>query len=275
MKKILQSVFCLSLILLVTSVYGQDNLHIIYDSSQGLGGEKDALVEGGMAALNPEKVYMHSGAGPWVDFPEGMDWGCDHGIGEMTKVEGSDVMWEITINKEFYGIEEWADIGLVFRSGGPCGDPGGPCTEDGVGTCLEGKSDLGSDIYIRMIADGTPTVLNQDDVVFAGVTAELTDEATSLDDIKVGQSLLQAAPNPFNDVTNISYATGDEVITLTVYNALGQTIRVLSNEYHTAGTHSILWDGTNENGSQVATGQYFYVLETATDVQAKQLLIVR
>ena len=274
MKKILQSVFCLSLILLMTSVYGQDFLKITYDASQGLGGEKDALVEGGMAALNPEKIYMHSGAGPWSDFPTDQNWGCDNGVGEMSKIAGSDVMWEITVSKEYYNIEEWSDIGLVFRSGGPCGDPDNP-DDCGDETCLEAKSDLGSDIYIRMIADGTPTVLNQDDLVFAGVTAELTDEATGIDDVKATQSVLQAAPNPFNDVTNISYATGDEVINLTVYNALGQTVRVLSNEYHTAGTHSILWDGTNENGSKVATGQYFYVLETATDVQAKQLLIVR
>jgi|GEM_PF-4501897 len=274
MKKILQSLFCLSLILLMTSVYGQDYLKITYDSSQGLGGEKENLLEGGLAALNPEKVYMHSGAGLWIYNPPDQGWGCDNGVGEMSKIAGSDGMWEITVSKEYYGIEEWLDIALVFRSGGPCGYPNDP-NDCGDTNCLEGNSNLGNDIYITMIAEGTPTVLNQENLPFTGVTAELIDAATGIGDVKASQKVLQAAPNPFNDVTNISYTTDNEVIILTVYNALGQTVRILSNEYHTAGTHSILWDGTNENGSKVATGQYFYVLETTADVQAKQLLIVR
>ncbi len=275
MKKLLQSVFFLGLLVMASTAYGQGtHLKITYDATQGMGGEKGALTEGGMAALNPEKVYMHSGAGPWASFPTDQNWGCDNGVGEMTKVDGEDTMWEIVISVDYYNIEEWSDIGLVFRSGGPCGDPDNP-DDCGDESCLEGKSDLGSDIFIRNITTDTPEAQNTDDVAFAGVSVEWAEGVLSVDDIKGGESFLQAAPNPFNDFTKITYTTDHETVNLVVYNALGQVIKVLSNEYHTAGTHSIVWDGTDERGAAVSTGQYFYVLETAKGAVAKQLLIVR
>jgi len=48
---------------------------------------------------------------------------------------------------------------------------------------------------------------------------------------------------------------------LTVYNALGQEVRVLVNEAQGPGPHSARWDGRDASGRGAAAGVYFYRLE--------------
>ena len=50
-------------------------------------------------------------------------------------------------------------------------------------------------------------------------------------------------------------------VTLTVYNLLGQVVKVLTNEEVTAGNYSITWNGTDNSGVQVSSGIYFYELK--------------
>jgi flagellar hook assembly protein FlgD len=45
---------------------------------------------------------------------------------------------------------------------------------------------------------------------------------------------------------------------LTIYNIAGQTIRTLVDEPQLAGYHSILWDGCDASGNEVASGIYIY-----------------
>jgi hypothetical protein len=68
-------------------------------------------------------------------------------------------------------------------------------------------------------------------------------------------SLYQNYPNPFNPVTTIEFnLPEDAVVTLTVYNILGQEMAVLlNNEVLEEGTQSIMFDA-----SGLASGIYFY-----------------
>ncbi len=65
-------------------------------------------------------------------------------------------------------------------------------------------------------------------------------------------------PNPFNPTTTFSYSLGSETkVTLTLYNIKGQKIKTLIDENKTAGTHQVIWDGTDNHGKKVSTGIYF------------------
>ena len=75
-------------------------------------------------------------------------------------------------------------------------------------------------------------------------------------------SLQQNYPNPFNASTLISYElpqTGEVI--LTIYNVLGQKVRIYKPGRQSAGSYSIIWDGRNQGGSLVGSGIYFYRLE--------------
>ena len=65
-------------------------------------------------------------------------------------------------------------------------------------------------------------------------------------------------PNPFNPSTTISYSVpvnGD--IRLEIYNAKGQLVNTLVNEYKEQGKYQIVWSGKDKNGNLVSSGIYF------------------
>ncbi len=89
-------------------------------------------------------------------------------------------------------------------------------------------------------------------------------------------ALLQNYPNPFNPSTVIRFrlpAAADAK--LTIYNVLGQTVRVLFNGNLSAGEHSYEWNGLNENGESVQSGIYFYRLETPSWADSKKMTFLK
>ncbi len=74
--------------------------------------------------------------------------------------------------------------------------------------------------------------------------------------------LHQNVPNPFNPTTEVSYDLPvDGVVTLRIYNMLGQLVRTLVNERQTAGRRSVVWNSKDEKGIAVSSGIYLYQVE--------------
>ena len=70
--------------------------------------------------------------------------------------------------------------------------------------------------------------------------------------------LHQNYPNPFNPTTNIKYdIPRDANVSIKIYDLLGREVFSVS-EYKTAGSHEVLFDGSN-----LASGLYFYSLEAS------------
>lgn len=85
-------------------------------------------------------------------------------------------------------------------------------------------------------------------------------------------ALEQNYPNPFNPVTTIKYQLPEAgKARVDIYNMLGQRVRTLVNEYHSAGFYTLYWNGTNDFGQTVASGMYLYRFETRTDAQRHHL----
>jgi uncharacterized membrane protein len=90
--------------------------------------------------------------------------------------------------------------------------------------------------------------------------------------------LYQNYPNPFNPVTTFKYQLpGASHISLKVYNTLGQLLATLIDEIQQAGYKEVQW-----NASDVASGVYFYKLETTSlsqpiknFTQIKKLLLLK
>jgi hypothetical protein len=73
--------------------------------------------------------------------------------------------------------------------------------------------------------------------------------------------LAQNAPNPFNPMTNIRFATprGGNV-RIVIYNHLGQLVNVLGDRTYSAGIHEVRWNGRDMMRRQAASGAYLYRL---------------
>jgi hypothetical protein len=89
-------------------------------------------------------------------------------------------------------------------------------------------------------------------------------------------ALFNNRPNPFNAGTKISYYLGrDAQVTLCIYNVLGKKIRTLVQEPQCEGYRSVFWDGRNQNGKEVATGVYFFVLKQGDITLTKKMLLLK
>jgi flagellar hook capping protein FlgD len=84
-------------------------------------------------------------------------------------------------------------------------------------------------------------------------------------------------PNPFNPSTTISFSLPEEcVVNLSVYNLKGQKIKTLAQNEYTKGTHSIVWNGTDDSGEFVSTGIYCYKLNVNGETEAfKKCLLLK
>ena len=83
-------------------------------------------------------------------------------------------------------------------------------------------------------------------------------------------------PNPFNPNTTIRFDLPSEAdVSILVFNVLGQKIKTIEKSQMNPGYHSIIWNATNAQGSQVSAGMYFYQLRTNDFVKTKKMILLK
>jgi hypothetical protein len=138
----------------------------------------------------------------------------------------------------------------------------------------DNESSVGTDHFINLTSDLlSATVRNQwsvmgdhqlVDVVTVGVE-EIPDAVPAV------YSLSQNYPNPFNPVTNIRFAIPEGgLVTMKVYNLLGQEVASLVNEYKNAGTYNVDFDGVN-----LTSGVYFYTINAGNYTATKKMILMK
>lgn len=84
-------------------------------------------------------------------------------------------------------------------------------------------------------------------------------------------SLSQNYPNPFNPTTKISYAIPNDGFTkITLFDISGKELTVLINEVKPAGSYNFEF-----NGSNFASGVYFYRIESGNFVQTRKMFLIK
>ena len=83
--------------------------------------------------------------------------------------------------------------------------------------------------------------------------------------------LFQNIPNPFQNQTTINYyLPEDSEIELSVYNILGEKIKVLESCKKASGDHSFIFDT-----KKLASGTYYYKLEVGGEGITKRMSILK
>jgi hypothetical protein len=83
-------------------------------------------------------------------------------------------------------------------------------------------------------------------------------------------------PNPFNPSTPFSFNLKEASdITLDIYTLQGQRVKVLSSGSFGAGDHSITWNGTDSDGRALASGVYFYRLNTSHGSDTRKCILLK
>ena len=88
-------------------------------------------------------------------------------------------------------------------------------------------------------------------------------------------TLSQNYPNPFNPSTKIEYSIQKAgMVSLRLYNVLGSEVATLVNGRQEAGKHAVQFN-TNRGTIGLASGVYFYRLETGSLVSVRKLVLMR
>jgi len=84
-------------------------------------------------------------------------------------------------------------------------------------------------------------------------------------------TLSQNYPNPFNPSTTIDFSiTKQSPVNITVYDAVGQIVEVLVNDFVPAGSYKITW-----NASKFASGVYLYRMDTGDFVKTQKMILLK
>jgi hypothetical protein len=144
-----------------------------------------------------------------------------------------------------------------------------PATSSQVEGAVEGEA-------LQFEINGVPATVQSGSAIWSErQSTELTVAAKS-GPVPSSYALLQNYPNPFNPSTIIKFrlpvATDAQ---LTIFNVLGQTVRVLMSGSLSEGEHSFEWNGQNESGQAVQSGIYFYRLDTPSWSDVKKMTFLK
>jgi hypothetical protein len=88
--------------------------------------------------------------------------------------------------------------------------------------------------------------------------------------------LQQNFPNPFNPSTQIHYSIPSKGhVSLKVFDLLGKEVATIIDGDENAGSHQVLWKGTNSAGRAVSSGVYFYRLQSGGLIKTQKMILMK
>ncbi|HEX5131921.1 MAG TPA: kelch repeat-containing protein [Candidatus Krumholzibacteria bacterium] len=169
---------------------------------------------------------------------------------------------QIALVNEVWVFDLWNDAWTQLA---PAGTP--PSGRAGAAGIYDGTND-------RMIVFGGNDGAVQNDV---WALEGLSGTTTAVRPPVTGPAVLHPNhPNPFNPTTTIRFeAAAGQRAFLRVYDVNGAAVRTLFDGTATGGVTSLTWNGRDDDGRAVASGVYFYRLETAGVSTARRMVLLK
>jgi len=134
-----------------------------------------------------------------------------------------------------------------------------------------GATQTGAAVTAGAVRSFTPP-FSDDAVLF------LTPAVTGLGDAPAPPAeirLHQNWPNPFNPSTTILYDLPRSArVRITIRTITGQEIRTLVDRPEAAGSHTVVWDGTDARGRRVSSGVYFCTMSAGSFAATLKMLVL-
>jgi hypothetical protein len=123
---------------------------------------------------------------------------------------------------------------------------------------------------------------------------EVSDD--DMTEVVIKTALMGNYPNPFNPETTIKFSVGAistssvmshspqwnsqtsatvSYVRIDVYNIRGQHVKTLVDGYFPSGEHSVVWNGTDDNGQSAGSGVYFYRMIVEDFTSVRQMILLK
>jgi hypothetical protein len=128
-------------------------------------------------------------------------------------------------------------------------------------TCLNGGTDGRCGIGLSI---DNMSLLERDNHEGQIVVDDLSKE-------QVSEESWSIYPNPFNPMTTISFTLDkSDLVTIRVYNILGETVSTLLSTKKDAGVHQVHW-----NAADLAAGVYMITMKTTDTIHVKRIMLLK
>jgi hypothetical protein len=137
----------------------------------------------------------------------------------------------------------------------------------------DNESSVGTDHFITLTSDlWKGTVRNQWSVMGDHELINISTDVNELPGLLPDSySLEQNYPNPFNPTTNIRFSVPEAgLVTVKVFNVLGQEVATLVNELKNSGTYNV-----DFNAASLTSGVYFYSINTPNFNSTKKMILMK
>lgn len=140
----------------------------------------------------------------------------------------------------------------------------GADTVNGGSSPLDNEGGFGEN-HSFILVDGPAVVLNNLFGVFVTAVKQVNDLVPSQ------FSLQQNYPNPFNPSTTIKYKVAEMgLVTMKIYNALGQEVGVMVNQVQNPGEYQVTFEPYG-----LSSGVYFYTLTSGSFNSTKKMILMK
>ena len=232
------------------------------------------------AGLNPEaSLFLEAAA----DLPRvGEEMVIDVGLADFAELKG----YGFTVNFDSDRLEFVKVLGGAELLGGTeLAQPHLVAQADGeISIAAFGQTVDKGELDMRLIF--RPTMEIEDSRIYFS-EGQLRDSNYGVNQVeRLGEVQIQTRPevfaladnypNPFNPETTIKYALPEAVdVRLDIYNMLGQMVRTMVAENQSPGRYVVRWDATDNSGSDLSTGIYFYRLRAGEFLETKKMLLLK
>jgi hypothetical protein len=106
-------------------------------------------------------------------------------------------------------------------------------------------------------------------------TGEIRTVPTTDDPIPT-KTAVSVSPNPFNPQTKVSFKLDQsQQVQVAVYDIRGRCVVTLAEGVRSAGMHSVVWQGKDQNGRSVPSGTYFFRVDTGGAVDIVKAVLLK
>jgi hypothetical protein len=234
---------------------------------------------------NIDLHYAHSTNGG-KDWEKNRIWASDPNYDEMAcDVWASDNSVFTTVCYLKYGTMlsppyTYTEVSDVYSFYEKISDHNAAMSQDGREVCQGAYT---SEYQPCILYAGKPFPGNFENLYFDNGAWVDVEDQTDEKQLTSRFSLSNNYPNPFNPATTLHFTVhspqsavhGPIPTTLKIYNVLGQKVRTLVNEPKQAGSYTVIWDGKDDGGNDVASGVYLYRLQVGDYSQARKMVLMR
>ncbi|MCD6182582.1 MAG: agmatine deiminase family protein [Candidatus Cloacimonetes bacterium] len=108
------------------------------------------------------------------------------------------------------------------------------------------------------------------------VTMNVSGSGVTSPQVPGHSALIHNYPNPFNPETTLTYYVAETAeVSLKIFNIKGELIKTLVDAHRAPGTYNVVWNGTDDAQTSVASGIYFARFSAGTSQSMKKLALMK